>query len=62
MKEVALNATMPGWIRFKHAQDWLDQHAPATAQPVTGAREMLDESDPLFQEFLEWKKKQQSAR
>jgi branched-chain amino acid transport system substrate-binding protein len=61
-KEVALDATMPGWIRFKHAQEWLDQRAPATAQPVTGAREMLDESDPLFQEFLEWKKKQHSAR
>ena len=62
MKEVALNATMPNWIRFKPAQEWLDQHAPATAQPVTRAREMPDESDPRVQEFLEWNKKNSNRR
>jgi branched-chain amino acid transport system substrate-binding protein len=33
-KEVALNATMPGWTRFRPAQEWLDRHAsdPAVAE------------------------------
>jgi branched-chain amino acid transport system substrate-binding protein len=71
-KEVALNATIPGWTRFRPAQEWLEQHAPAP-QPVAAVRDAAPntaavtvsrgsahERDPLFQEFLEWKKKQPS--
>jgi branched-chain amino acid transport system substrate-binding protein len=70
-KEVALNATMPGWIRFRPAQDWLDHHAstpPVAAsrdstvsRDSTASRDSPEERDPLYKEFLEWKKRQQAT-
>jgi hypothetical protein len=42
-KEVALNATMPGWTRFRPAQEWLDRHASAPA---------VAESREKFEQFL----------
>jgi TRAP transporter TAXI family solute receptor len=32
-KEVALNAPLAGWVRFRPAQEWLDKNANATAAP-----------------------------
>ena len=40
-KEVALNATMPGWTRFRPAQEWLDRHASAPA--VAETREKFEQ-------------------
>jgi TRAP-type uncharacterized transport system substrate-binding protein len=32
-KEVALNAPLAGWVRFRPAQEWLDRNTNATAAP-----------------------------
>jgi branched-chain amino acid transport system substrate-binding protein len=38
-KEVTQHATLPGWTRFRPAQEWLDKNAVATATSVeTGDR------------------------
>jgi len=67
-KEVNLSATVPGWQRFKAAQDWLDRE---TQQASPKAQEQLfnqfvdskgsqpnelspAERERLFQEFLAW--------
>jgi TRAP transporter TAXI family solute receptor len=70
-KEVSLTASLPGWTRFKPAQDWLAQHADATA--VSDARSdfakflaaqgdrgdlRTEDREALFQQFLEWQKRQ----
>jgi TRAP transporter TAXI family solute receptor len=34
-KEVALNAPLAGWVRFRPAQEWLDRNASATASADT---------------------------
>lgn len=59
-KEVALNATMPGWTRFRAAQEWLDHHTNTPA-PVTVSRDGTSEHEPTYEEFLEWKKRQQAS-
>ena len=77
-KEVNLSATVPGWQRFKPAQDWLDR-----AAKVAGGAEQAQEfakfidihvgasgasgvnKEKLFQEFLAWqqgKKREGAAR
>jgi branched-chain amino acid transport system substrate-binding protein len=40
-REVALNATMPGWTRFRPAQEWLDHHAGPP--PGVAERERFNE-------------------
>jgi uncharacterized protein len=67
-KEVNLSATVPGWERFKAAQDWIDREA---RQANPKAQEQLfnqfvdaqgsksnqlsgSERERLFQEFLVW--------
>jgi ABC-type branched-subunit amino acid transport system substrate-binding protein/TRAP-type uncharacterized transport system substrate-binding protein len=37
-KEVTLQATLPGWTRFRPAQEWLDRNAVIAAASDTGAR------------------------
>jgi branched-chain amino acid transport system substrate-binding protein len=59
-KEVALNATMPGWTRFRAAQEWLDQHT-TPAQTANVSHEAAPEHEPTYEEFLEWKKRQQAS-
>ena len=74
--EASLNVKIPGWQRFKAADDWLAEHAHAAA-PVAdssafdrflsqnvGAERNLSTADKaaLFQQFLEWQKAQQSPR
>jgi hypothetical protein len=70
-KEVSLTASLSGWTRFKPAQDWLAQHKDATAVSDVrgdfakflaeqGDRKDLSagDRDALFQQFLEWQKRQ----
>lgn len=61
-------ATVPGWERFKPLQDKLDQQlasaprpidpAQARAQAARAAPNNAAEQERLFQQFLEWSKKQ----
>jgi branched-chain amino acid transport system substrate-binding protein len=37
-KEVTLQATLPGWTRFRPAQEWLDRYALAATASDTGSR------------------------
>jgi TRAP-type uncharacterized transport system substrate-binding protein len=67
-KDVNLAATVPGWERFKPLQDKLDQQlasaprpidpAQARAQAARAAPNNAAEQERLFQQFLEWSKKQ----
>src|SRR5438132_5630528 len=76
-KEVALNAPLPGWSRFKPAQEWLDRNSSAMAS--ADARRKFDQflgdnqgravapakpedREALFRQFLEWQKNQPVAR
>jgi TRAP transporter TAXI family solute receptor len=72
-KESSISIVVPGWTRFKAAQDWLDANAPKAAaaqtptQPAadfvrflerSGRRNLTaDEKEKLYQQFLEWSKK-----
>jgi hypothetical protein len=72
-KESSLSIVVPGWQRFKAAQDWLDANRARTgAQTLqsrapadfvrflerSGKRELTpDEKEKLYQQFLEWSKK-----
>jgi TRAP transporter TAXI family solute receptor len=69
-KEVAVNAPLPGWSRFRSAQEWLDQNGNTLAG--FDMRQKFDRflsddasaraaappkpNDDLFQQFLEWRK------
>ena len=67
-KEVNLSATVPGWQRFKAAQDWLDREArqPSAETQERDFKQFVDaqggpsanlstaDRDRLFQQFLEW--------
>ncbi|MGZ5961731.1 MAG: TAXI family TRAP transporter solute-binding subunit [Rhizomicrobium sp.] len=71
-KESSISIVVPGWTRFKAAQDWLDANAvkptaQAPAQPQadfvrfldrTGKRDLApEEKERLYQQFLVWSKK-----
>ena len=65
-RESSINIVVPGWTRFKAAQDWLDANNasnPTQAEFVnfmerTGKRNVPpEERDRLYQQFLEWNKK-----
>jgi TRAP-type uncharacterized transport system substrate-binding protein len=71
-KESSISIVVPGWTRFKAAQDWLDAHAakPAAQTPTqpqtdfvrfldrSGRRDLApEEKERLYQQFLEWSKK-----
>jgi hypothetical protein len=74
--EASLNIKIPGWQRFKAADEWLAEHAHATAPAADsgvferflsqngGAVSNLstEEKAALFQQFLEWQKSQHSAK
>lgn len=77
-REVNLTAELPGWIRFRPAQEWLDHHVTAgTAGPATEARfdTFLSQhgaipsapmskaaKDALFQQFLAWDRQQTAGK
>jgi TRAP-type uncharacterized transport system substrate-binding protein len=65
-RESSISIVVPGWTRFKAAQDWLDaNNARSTPQAEfgnfierTGRRNVPpEERERVYQEFLEWRKK-----
>src|SRR6266496_2882522 len=76
-KEVALHTPLPGWSRFRAAQEWLDRKSVGMAS--SDVRRMFEQflsenqarspgfaksedREMLFRQFLEWQKKQPSGR
>jgi uncharacterized protein len=65
-KEASIAAVVPGWQRFKAAQDWLDQHPTDTASQASRSKfkEFMAQEghgdispqqlDRLYERFLEW--------
>jgi TRAP transporter TAXI family solute receptor len=69
-KEVALAAPLPGWERFRPAQDWLNRNASTAAAPdalkdqfaqFLSSRPQASSTDTeiLFREFMRWRDQQQ---
>src|SRR5262245_29965488 len=73
-RDTNLTAPVPGWQRFKPAEEWLARHKQAVSEPNTTpaidtvlARQRARRVDPadttqqkrLLQNFLEWSKKQE---
>jgi TRAP transporter TAXI family solute receptor len=69
-KEVALNAPLPGWSRFRAAQEWLDRNSSAMTSDNTrrkfdqflsdnqvGSPASPEDREMLFRQFMEWQKK-----
>ena len=76
-KEVALNAPLSGWSRFRPAQEWLDRNSSTMAsadarrkfdqflgdnQVRASAPAKPEDREALFRQFLEWQKNQPVAR
>jgi hypothetical protein len=73
-REASISATIPGWQRFKAAQDWLDLHQRSAASAATESEEFKQflsqqngtsrgrpsdaELVKLYDAFLEWKRNQ----
>lgn len=68
-QEVNINATVPGWTRFKPAQEWLEKNNPQNTQGKPDfmkfmaqrggvAPQTKADMDRLFVEFTAWQKKQ----
>jgi TRAP transporter TAXI family solute receptor len=76
-KEVALNAPLQGWIRFRPAQEWLDHHETAVMdsarihdrferfltddQAHSTAGDRSDDRGALFRHFMDWQRRQPEA-
>jgi len=73
--EASLNIKVPGWERFKAADEWLAQHVPASAPAVESAafdhflsqnptttNLSAEDKAALFRKFQEWQKGQGSAQ
>ena len=66
--EASLNIKVPGWERFKAADEWVAQHVPPRApaaetefdrflsQNPTTSNLTAEDKAALFQDFLEWQK------
>ena len=68
-KEASFSADVPGWQRFKAAEDWLVQHNVATSSQFSekaafdrfmSERQLNPQSDPaqrdlLFRQFMDWR-------
>jgi len=75
-KEVSLIASLPGWVRFQPAQEWLDRNKTAFSSAefqrflaergqqvgVSVSAAAPKEKEALFRQFLEWQKQQLSPR
>jgi TRAP transporter TAXI family solute receptor len=73
-REVNLAADLPGWTRFKPAQEWLDQNRQTASAEVRqqfnaflveqAGGEQLSEAqkDALFTEFVKWRQQRQRAQ
>ena len=73
--EASLNIKIPGWQRFKAADDWLTEHHVSPPAADSGAFDRFlrqnggtvsnlsaEEKAALFKQFLEWQKTQHSAK
>lgn len=72
-KEVNLAAEIPGWTRFKPAQEWLDRNRATAStevkeqfdeflQETAGPQQLSEEQkDALFTEFVKWRQSRNSA-
>jgi TRAP transporter TAXI family solute receptor len=68
-KEASPSATLPGWVRFQPAQEWLDRHGPTAASENRDRFERFlaehrtlrtgrtEDREALFQRFVDWQKK-----
>ena len=70
-KEASFSADIPGWLRFKAAEDWLVQHKVATSSQSSekaefdrfvSERQLNSQSNPaqrdlLFRQFMDWRKR-----
>jgi len=70
-KEASFSADIPGWLRFKAAEDWLVQHNVATSSQFSekaefdrfvSERQLNSQSNPaqrdlLFRQFMDWRKR-----
>ena len=76
-KEVALNAPLSGWVRFRPAQEWLDRNSNTVAASDVRIKfeQFLSQNqgrflgpirsedrEALFRQFLEWQKTHAIAR
>jgi TRAP transporter TAXI family solute receptor len=76
-KEVALSAPLPGWVRFRPAQEWLDRNSNtvATSDVRNKFEQFLSQNqgrflgpirsedrEALFRQFLEWQMTHAIAR
>src|SRR3984885_5346223 len=68
-KEVSLAAPLPGWTRFRPAQEWLDKHGvePVTRErfetflkqnPTAAKLQTADDKEVLFKQFQAWEASQ----
>jgi uncharacterized protein len=72
-REVNLAAELPGWNRFKPAQDWLDQNRQTASARIrqefnaflvdqAGPAQLSEtQKDALFSEFVKWRQERRSA-
>jgi TRAP-type uncharacterized transport system substrate-binding protein len=72
-KEASIAASIPGWQRFKPAEDWISQHHMLPLSQTTEVEKLLFQrfiaekrptdkpggptQEELFRQFLEWKKR-----
>jgi branched-chain amino acid transport system substrate-binding protein len=66
-REVALNAPLAGWTRFRPAQEWLDRNAKVASPLEHPAGQSLDAKRPedreaLFRQFLDSQRRQSNVR
>ncbi len=72
-REVNLNAQLPGWVRFRAAQSWLDKNKTYSAADliksfktflaenevlVDGDGVPSDQREDLFKQFIQWQRQQ----
>lgn len=74
-KEVNLAAEIPGWTRFKAAQEWLDEHRQTASPKLRSAFEEFlkssasgevnlskEQKDALFSQFVKWQRAKEKAK
>jgi TRAP-type uncharacterized transport system substrate-binding protein len=57
-RDVNLAASVPGWTRFKPAQDWLDAHRLTSGRPT---EPLTGREKELFEEFVKWRNSRKGA-
>jgi TRAP-type uncharacterized transport system substrate-binding protein len=54
-RDVNLATNVPGWTRFKPAQDWLDAHSQVSATRGTGEAPLAGREKKVYEEFVRWR-------